>query len=68
MPLDPKPLNPTPKPPGVEGGDRDVATDIQPPQDPSQSEPEYDGGMISEGGAAPPPGEGRRDGGMIGEG
>jgi hypothetical protein len=60
---------PDPKPPAdVEGGDKDVATDVQPPSA-APAEPNRQGGMLSNGtpdsrGAD----DGGRQGGMGGEG
>lgn len=51
-----------PKPPGVQGGDRDVSTDVSPPAEPGQ--PVKDGGPFSEDDKKD---RSDREGGMIGE-
>jgi hypothetical protein len=55
--------------PGVEGGEHDVAADVQPAADaPAPAEPEREGGMVGEGEATSGSRGGGREGGMIGEG
>ena len=60
---------PDPKPPAdVEGGDKDVSTDVQPPAA-APAEPDHQGGMLSEGTSDSRGADrGGREGGMGGEG